>query len=203
MTKLGRSFYCQKTNVVAQALLGKILVRKTEKGTLKGRIVEVESYLGKKDQAAHVRSGRTKRTQVLFQKAGLVYLYLCYGLYWQFNIKTTKEKPECVLIRAIEPLQGIKLMKKNRLRESTLTADSLSKHNLTNGPGKWCQSFKINKDLYGCDLVNSDKIWIEDQPSLLDSEIQKASRVGIDYAGDWASKKLRFYIKSNNFVSTA
>ncbi len=202
MNKLDGSFYRQETNKVAQALLGKVLGRRTEKGVLKGRIVEVESYLGEKDQAAHVHSGRTKRTRVLFKKAGLVYLYLCYGLYWQFNIKTTEDKPECVLIRAIEPLQGLKLMKANRVRESTLTLDSLSKNNLTNGPGKWCQSFKINKEFYGEDLVNSDKIWIEDRPLLSKSKIQKAPRVGIDYAGDWASKKLRFYIKNNNFVST-
>src|SRR6056297_1302616 len=111
MTKLGRRFYNQDTNQVARQLLGKILVRRTSAGILKGSIVEVESYLGKKDQAAHVQDEPTERTKVIFKKAGRVYVYLCYGIHWQFNITTTKDNPECILIRALEPMTGLEIMK--------------------------------------------------------------------------------------------
>lgn len=202
MAKLGRRFYNQDTNQVARQLLGKILVRPTAAGILKGRIVEVESYLGKKDRAAHVQDEPTERTKVIFKKAGRVYVYLCYGVHWQFNITTTKDKPECILIRALEPVTGSEIMKDNRAQHSSIERERFNLKELTNGPGKLCQAFQINEDLYGEDLVNSDQIWINHQPDLPVDQIKTAARVGVNYAGSWADKKLRFYIQDNDFVST-
>ncbi len=174
--RLKRSFYTKPTLEVAEEILGKYLVRKYRGKEIKGKIIEVEAYLGPKDKASHAFSGKvTSRNKAAFYKGGFVYIYLVYGMYWQFNISTFKEGvPECILIRALDIL-----------REDISVAS---------GPGKLCRYLKLDKTFYGEDLVLSDKIWLEEGKK--PSNIIKTARIGIDYAGPyWARRKLRFLDK--------
>ncbi len=182
--RLERKFFVQPTLKVARELLGKVLVRIYQGKRLSGKVVEVEVYLGPKDRASHAYLGRqTKRNLAEFLVGGHLYIYLVYGMYWQLNISTEVEgKPSCVLIRALEPLEGI-------IGE-------------TNGPGKLCRALKLDKSFYGEDLCQSKRIWLEEGEKFKSSQIVKAPRVGIDYAGPyWASIPWRFYLKDNEFVS--
>ncbi len=171
--RLKRSFYSKPTLEVAENILGKYLVRKYRGKELKGKIIEVEAYLGPKDRASHAFSGKvTPRNKAAFYKGGFVYIYLVYGMYWQFNISTFKKGiPECILIRALD-----------------VPGEDIS---VASGPGKLCRYLKLDKSFYGENLVSSNKVWIEEGKN--PSNIIKTSRIGIDYAGPyWAKRKLRF-----------
>lgn len=185
--KLSRKFYTQPTLKVAKHLLGKYLVRKIGSKKLIGKIVETEAYIGPKDKASHAFGNKiTKRNKAEWLIGGHIYIYLVYGMYWQMNISTFKEgKPECVLIRALEPV------------------GQLEPENLANGPGKLCRWLKLDKSFYGEDLTKSKRIWVEDWGKVISSrQIVATKRIGIDYAGPyWANKRWRFYIKGNKFVS--
>lgn len=194
--KLLRNFFVRPAIVVAKELLGKYLVRKYEGKILSGKIVETEAYLGPEDKASHGYQNRiTERNRAEFYIGGHIYIYLIYGIYWQLNITTGKEGvPECVLIRALEPSEGVEEMKKNRSEKNI--------KNLTNGPGKLCQAMKLDKSCYGVDICRSKEIYIEDRGERVkENEIVAAKRIGIDYAQEWKDKLLRFYIKDNIFVS--
>lgn len=197
MKKLGRTFYTQPTLVVARKLLGKYLVNNTPEGKLSGKIVETEAYIGPQDRASHAYKGkRTLRNQAEFLVGGHIYIYLVYGMYWQLNISTSgPDMPECVLIRALEPIEGLEQMSKLRYNKSTL--------HLTSGPGKLCAAMTFNKTLNGIDLVDNERIYLEDRgDKIAKKNIIARSRIGIDYAGPyWAKRKWRFYIKNNPFVS--
>lgn len=184
--RLKRDFYTRDTLIVAKELLGKYIVRKIERNYLVGKIVETEAYIGPKDKASHSYHWKiTKRNLAEFLEGGHIYIYLCYGMYWQLNITTSiNGKPECVLIRALEPISGLKMK------------------NLANGPGKLCKWLKLDKSFYGEDLVKSKRIWLEQGEKVKNSEIIKSKRIGIDYAGPWKHKLWRFYIKDNPYVST-
>jgi len=182
--KLERDFFVKPTLEVAKNLLGKTLVRIIDGKRLAGKIVETEAYIGPKDKASHAYLGkRTPRNQAEFMIGGHIYIYLVYGMYWQLNISTEeKGKPTCVLIRALEPVEGIT--------------------SSTNGPGKLCRALALDKSFYGEDLARSARIWLENGPKIPQSRIVKAPRIGIDYAGPyWSKIKWRFYIKDNKFVS--
>lgn len=183
--RLQREFFVQPTLKVAKKLLGKYLVRKIGKKTLAGKIVETEAYIGPKDRASHSFGGKvTKRNRAEYFIGGHAYIYLVYGMYWQLNITTGPEgKPECVLIRALEPLN--------------------KKSKLTNGPGKLCRWLKLDKSFYGEDLTKSSLLWLEDRGERIsEKEISASPRIGIDYAGPyWAKKPWRFYLKNNPWVS--
>ena len=190
--KLPRSFYQQPTAEVARQLLGKYLVRKHPNGTTVGRIVESEAYIGPEDKACHASRGRTPRTEIMFGRAGHAYIYLIYGFHYMLNIVTEKEDfPSAVLIRAVEPLNGIELMRARR-RVDELT-------NLASGPGKLCAAFAIDRTLNGNDMCGKI-IYVEDrgEPS---PQITATPRIGVDYAGKWKHKRWRFLIKENQFVS--
>ncbi|MBI4743484.1 MAG: DNA-3-methyladenine glycosylase [Actinobacteria bacterium] len=190
MLILSKSFYERDTKVVAQELLGKILVNKTKNGILKGKIVETEAYYGLDDAASHASRGKTKRNSVMFGEAGIAYIYLNYGVHFLFNIVTEKSpKPGAVLIRALEPVEGIGAMMKNRKIKSI--------HQLTNGPGKLTKAMGIDISFNQFDLTGSDLAVEEDGSDCL-IEIVKAPRIGISVAQD---KLLRYYIKDNSFVS--
>lgn len=196
MRKLNKSFFNRKTELVAQELLGQILVYKNKDKILSGIIVETEAYVGPKDMANHASKGKTPRNEVMFDEAGLWYVYLIYGFYHCLNIVTEqKNYPAAVLIRAIEPIDGINEMKKNRKTDKI--------ENLTNGPGKLCQALGINKDInYTPCTKNDSKLFIvESKLKISKNKIKKAKRIGVDYAGEWKNKLLRFYIKDNPFVS--
>jgi DNA-3-methyladenine glycosylase len=194
--KLPREFYT-RSNVltVARELLGKLLVVPTANGKrLSGRIVEVEAYRGPQDRAAHSYGGRrTKRTETMYGIGGTAYVFFVYGMYYQFNVVTNAaESPHAVLIRAVEPVEGIELMRKRRHGQPD--------HNLTNGPGKLCLALGIDRKLDGADLLDN-KVWIEDAKKTPRSQIVSGPRVGIDYAENWKDKPWRFWIKGNSYVS--
>lgn len=197
MKKLSRSFYTEPTLTIAKKLLGKYLVHHTSQGKLVGKIVETEAYIGPFDKASHAYKNKlTQRNQAEFLIGGHIYIYLVYGMYWQINISSSGAgKPECVLLRALEPMQGLERMKQLRYNKNV--------KNLTNGPGKLCVAMKLDKSFYGVDLVNNSKIYLEDRcDKIFEKNIVSVPRIGIDYAGPyWAKKKWRFYIRNNKFVS--
>jgi len=186
--RLGKKFYNRDTKKVAKDILGKYLVRKWKNKIFKGKIVETEAYIGLEDKASHVYGGKkTKRSKVVYLDGGHVYIYLCYGIHWQLNITTNSENPECILIRALEP---------------TTSEQLKSNKKLTDGPGKLTKWMKLNKSFNREDLTKSKKIWVErGRKKSKKSQIISTKRIGIDYAEEWAEKRLRFYIKNNPFVS--
>ena len=192
MTKLSRKFYTRPTLTVAKDLLGKFVVRKWWGKKIVGKIVETEAYIGIEDKASHAFLGkRTKRNEAEYLIGGYIYIYLVYGMHLQFNISTSIEgKPECVLIRALEP---VSLNPKRYILNP----------NLSNGPGKLCRYLKLNKSFYGEDMARSERIWLEDSgEKIKKSGIAAAPRIGIDYAGKyWSKIPWRFYLKENPFVS--
>jgi DNA-3-methyladenine glycosylase len=190
--KISRTFYQQPTLAVARELLGKYLVRKHPDGKTVGRIVETEAYIGPKDLACHASRGRTARTEIMFGLAGYAYVYFIYGVYYCLNIVTeTVDHPSAVLIRALEPVEGIELMKKRRRTEEL--------RNLASGPGKLCQAFAIDKALNGVDVCRSI-MYVEDRGDPT-PKILATPRIGVDYAGKWKDKRWRFLIRGNEFVS--
>ena len=204
--KLKREFYTRPLITVAKELLGKILVKtednltslktQTSRTFLAGKIVEVEAYDGSIDQAAHTFIGRTKRNEIMFGQGGFLYVYFTYGVHFCSNVVTGIEgQGTAVLIRALEPVFGIGEMIINRFGRGL--KNEKEKLNLTNGPGKICQAFKINRDHWGADLTGT-KIFIIDQPIVDIKNIIVTKRIGISKSVDlpW-----RFYIKDNPWVS--
>jgi DNA-3-methyladenine glycosylase len=190
--KLPRSFYERSTIVVAKQLLGKYLVRQHPKGNTVGRIVETEAYVGPQDLACHAAKGRTARTEVMFGPPGHAYVYFIYGFYNMLNLVTeAKDYPAAVLIRAVEPVQGIELMQ-NRRRSSALRS-------LASGPGKLCQAFGIDRSLNGADLCGG-VLFVQDSGDPVPKFLAKP-RIGVDYAGKWKDKPYRFLVRGNEFVS--
>jgi len=190
--KIARPFYEQSTLQVARKLLGKYLVRKNPDGKTVGRIVETEAYVGPRDLACHASRGRTARTEIMFGAAGHAYVYFIYGMYYCLNIVTeAADHPSAVLIRALEPVDGIELMEARRRTEN--------QRNLLSGPGKLCQAFAIDKSLNGADMCGS-VIYIEDRGEPA-PKILATPRIGVDYAGKWKDKPWRFLIRGNEFVS--
>jgi len=190
--KLPRSFYQQSTVDVAELLLGKFLVHRLAEGTLVGRIVETEAYVGPQDLACHASKGRTKRTDVMFGAAGHAYVYFIYGFYNMLNLVTeAKDYPAAVLIRAVEPVCGIEQMKQHR------NSDLL--HNLASGPGKLCQAFAIDRSLNGADVCGKS-LYLEDRGEPM-PKFTATPRIGVDYAGKWKDKPLRFIVRDSEFVS--
>lgn len=199
-------------------MLGKYIVRKIgEKpvsgesargGKIIGKIVEVEAYIGPSDRASHALGGKkTKRNIAEYLVGGHIYIYLVYGMYWQLNISTSlKDNPECVLIRALEPVleKNSKFQSAGRKTNSEQIINSeLKIRNLANGPGKLCRYLKLDKSFYGIDVAKSKEIWLEDRGDRVrKKDIVASARIGIDYAGHyWAKRKWRFYVKNNSFVS--
>ena len=179
--RLPRAFYDRDTVEVARELLGKHLVHVVAGVERVGRIVEVEAYLGPHDLAAHSARGLTQRTRVMFGPPGHAYVYLIYGMHWCMNAVTQPEgQASAVLLRALEPVKNIE--------------------GRTQGPGLLCKAMGIDGKLHGHDLL-SDDFHIarpEDEPPI---RIEKRPRIGVDYAGHWARRLLRFYIRGNAFVS--
>ncbi len=197
-SRLRRRFFLQPTLKVSRDLLGKYLVHEYKGQKLAGMIVETEAYIGRRDKAAHSFGGRrTARNEVEYGVGGHVYIYMVYGIHYQLNFVTAgKDQPECVLIRALMPTDGIEVMKKLR-KTSKL-------HNLASGPGKLCQARHLDKSLYGHDLcAPGAKFYLEDRGTRIPAgRVKKGPRVGIDYAGPyWAKVHWRFYVKDSPFVS--
>lgn len=209
LKRLRPSFFSKDTFWLAKNLLGKYLARKDGKNTLIAKIVETEAYYGPKDKASHASRGKTERTKIMFDRPGLAYIYLVYGMYYCFNIVTeSKDFPAAILIRAVEPIAGISQMQKNRHLNKKLIVPMPNAQcqipNLTNGPAKLCQALNIDKELNGHNLITSKLLYLAENPKekIKSSQIQSAKRVNIDYAGHYKHKLWRYYIKNNPFVST-
>jgi len=168
---LKRSFFKQPTQTVARQLIGKYLIVKKTGQTKIGKIIETEAYLGPQDKASHARFGQTKRSKIMWAKPGTLYVYMIYGMYYCLNIVTEPaKKPGAVLIRSLKSISGIK--------------------NSVNGPGKLCHELKINCNDNNLDLIQNKEIDIKDTDCQYN--VKALPRIGVNYAGIWAKKKLRF-----------
>ncbi|MDP3954616.1 MAG: DNA-3-methyladenine glycosylase [bacterium] len=194
--KLTREFFDRDTKVVAKELLGKVLVRKINGKKVEGVIIETEAYCGLNDLASHASRGRTSRTEVMFGKPGMIYVYFIYGMYHCLNIVTEKENyPAAVLIRSCELILPSPKQIKNSNKKLPVTSYGLPVINL-NGPGKLCRYFQIDRGLNAEDLIASKELWIEDGGIIIKpTQIKCLSRVGVDYAGKYKDKKWRYYVK--------
>jgi DNA-3-methyladenine glycosylase len=181
MQALPRSFYDRDTTRVARELLGTLLVRRVGNLNRVGRIVETEAYLGPHDLAAHSAKGRTLRTEVMFGPPGHAYIYLIYGMHHCLNVVTEPAgHASAVLIRALEPVDNV--------------------DGSTRGPGLLCRALEIDRSLNGHDLTGQD-LFIAPPPKPRRLQVVKRPRIGVSYAGPWAEKPLRFYIRENAYVS--
>lgn len=188
---------------LAKNLLGMKLVRLTESGERRsGYIVETESYLGADDKAAHSYNGkRTERNKAMFMKPGTSYVYNIYGIYTCINI-SSKGEGAAVLIRSLEPCDGEDSMKIARRIKKSEKSKELKRHELCNGPSKLTQALGITKENGDqVDLTTSSCFWVEKGNPVPDSSIIACKRIGINYAGDWVDKPLRFYVKGCKYVS--
>ena len=200
--KLERSFYERNTLIVAKELLGRVLVHITPEGVTRGRIVETEAYMGPEDKGAHsYRNRHTPRMDPLYKTGGFAYIYQLHGYNYCINVVTQEEGiPQAVLIRALEPIEGLELMAQRRKIDISDSRKSKLK-NLTNGPSKLCQAMNINTSLNGIDLCG-DEVFITSQAGLRNNEeIVAAPRIHIDYAEEYRDKLWRFLLKGNAFVS--
>jgi DNA-3-methyladenine glycosylase len=180
MKKLKRDFYARPTAIVAEALLGCVLVHRQGNVERAGRIVEVEAYLGPHDLASHTSKGVTSRTRVMFGPPGHAYVYLIYGMHHCMNVVTEPEGNGCaVLIRALEPVQNVL--------------------GNTRGPGLLCKAMGLDRTLDGHDLL-SDDLYIVPRTGAT-PHVTHRPRIGVSYAREWAGALLRFYITDNPFIS--
>lgn len=185
------SFYRQDTVTVARALLGKHLYRESDVGRAAGIIVETEAYLGRADPASHSFRGKTGRNAAMFGPPGRAYIYFIYGNHFCFNVVSgAAGRGEAVLIRALEPFEGLELMGQRRSRAGNTIE-------LTNGPGKLCQALAIDRSLDHHDL-GVPPLWLAPGGAVDPGAVISAPRIGISRA---AEKLLRFYIAGNNYVS--
>jgi DNA-3-methyladenine glycosylase len=187
------AFFARPVLRVARDCIGKHLVHDTPEGRVVGRIVEAEAYRGPEDRAAHSFGGRrTARTEVMFGPPGLAYVFLVYGLHYHINLVTTAVgMPHAVLLRAVEPVLGAELMAARR-------GVAAVRRELTNGPGKLCQAFSIDRGANGA-LLTEQPLYLSDGARC---KVARATRVGIDYAGAWAARPWRFYDPQSPYVST-
>jgi DNA-3-methyladenine glycosylase len=199
LRKLPRSFYLRPTLHVARDLLGKVLVRRCHSGTLAGKIVETEAYLGAQDPASHAYRGTTKRNEVMFRVGGHLYVYFTYGMHYCCNVVTEEEGiGHAVLIRALEPLVGLRAMARNRGIPISGITETAATPQLCGGPARLCQALAITGKENGVDLCGS-MIWIaeESRPTVRPA-VAGSTRVGIKGGTE---HEWRFYIKDSPFVS--
>ncbi len=194
--KLPREFYIRPdVTKIARELLGKILSTHVGGSLTSGIIVETEAYRSD-DKACHAfQKRKTRRNSVMFEEGGVAYVFMNYGIHFLFNVVTNiKEEPDAVLIRGLQPLQGIDIMMARRKK--------LSDTRITSGPGALSKALGIDLEFNG-EYLGGDKIWIEenDRPEFLNFITIKTKRIGIDYAGEHAHLPWRFYIKDNKWVS--
>jgi DNA-3-methyladenine glycosylase len=188
---LPSEFYNRPTEQVARDLLGAILECRTAEGVASGRIVETEAYLGEEDLACHAAAGRTTRTAPLYGPPGIAYVYFIYGMYWCFNAVTRAEhEPSAVLVRAIEPLEGIALMRRRRPK---VRRDA----ELTNGPGKLCLALGITGE-HNWNPLQRPPLLIRRGEPVADRDVTVTPRIGIT---QWAEHPLRWLVNDNPYVS--
>ena len=190
LMKLSREFYLRDGLTVARELIGKKLVTNLPEGLTSGIIVETEAYMGAIDAAAHSYRGKTERTKIFYGAGGFVYVYLIYGMHICTNVVANVENiPEAVLIRALQPVDGIELMKNRRGKKNL--------RELCSGPGKLSQALGITKNFYGADLCG-EEIFIEPAENF---QVTATKRINVDYAGEAANYLWRFVAAGNKFIS--
>lgn len=190
MKQIEKDFFNRETSLVAQDLLGKIMEIHNNGTRLSGIIVETEAYLGVNDPGSHSFRGKTKRNAVMFGPPGVSYIYQIYGIYFCYNVTTDHEDiPAAVLIRALEPLTGIKTMEENRGKKDL--------KDLLSGPGKLAQAMGITKFMNGTSAIDGPiKFYAED--GIKPFQIVETTRIGLNQGADL---KLRYYMKNNSFIS--
>ena len=192
--RLNRAFFSRDTETVANDILGRYIVRKTKKGTMIGKIIEVEAYLGPEDKACHCYDyKKTEKTKVMYMAPGTLYVYYIYGTYFCLNVITEPEGMPCaVFIRALKPIEGIELMK---TRRSVKIGKNFK--NLVDGPSKLCMAFDITKEKFnGKDSCSPNSLlFFTEGENKNDKNIQLEKRIGIDYAGEDKDRLLRFILK--------
>lgn len=196
MTKPDRAFFEGDTVALARRLLGCTLWHRTPEGLCAGRIVETEAYCGERDAACHSYKRRTPegRTSVMYGPGGFAYVYLIYGMHCCMNVVSAPEgAPEAVLLRALEPVEGLELMRARRPKAKTDAQ-------LCAGPGRLCAALGIDRDCYGLDLTG-DRLFLTLGQPLPEEKIGVSARVGVDYAGEDAARPWRFFEKGNPNVS--
>jgi DNA-3-methyladenine glycosylase len=199
---LPRAFYLQPTLRVARQLLGKIVVHETGGRRVAGRIVEVEVYRGPEDRAAHSYGGhRSPRNDMMYGPPGHAYVYLVYGLHHCLNVVCRPVGvPEAVLVRALEPLEGLATMARRRSGRSTSDDHAVSR--LCRGPGVLCRALGIDRRLNGADLTRG-RLRVLDAPPLRPTAVARSPRIGVAYAGEHAARPWRFFIARHPCVSGA
>jgi DNA-3-methyladenine glycosylase len=183
------------TAAIARDLLGKLLVVPAENGRrVSGVIVECEAYLGEIDRAAHSFGGRrTARTEVMYAPAGHVYVFFVYGMHYQLNfVCGPADHPHAILIRAVEPREGLEIIRARR--------GEMPDKNLTSGPGKLCRAFAIDKS-YNGEHLEGERIWLESGIAISSERIASGPRIGVDYAGEDALMPLRFWVRDSPYIS--
>lgn len=212
-----RAFFESRAEALARRLLGQRLVRVLEDGTrLAGIIVETEAYLGARDRAAHTFGGRwTARNESMWREGGTAYVYFTYGMHHCMNVVAGRAgDPVAVLIRALEPVEGIEVMEIHRRRKAgEITAprggirgssrETMTNSRLCSGPARLCQALAIDRSLDGEDMARSSRLFIERvrKRALADRYLVCTPRIGIGYSGEWATRPLRWYIAGNPNVS--
>ncbi|MEO1583024.1 MAG: DNA-3-methyladenine glycosylase [Planctomycetota bacterium] len=206
--KLRRCTFAVPADTLAQSLLGCTLVRQLKCGTrLAGVIVETEAYLGAIDKAAHSKGARrTPRTEPMFGPGGTAYVFLIYGMYRCFNIAASTEgDPQAVLIRAVEPTEGIDRMRELRAAKSRARdPNKLPEHLLCSGPARLCDSMDIGLGFSGQDLTSPGEIWIEPRSRRAgggEPDIGTSVRIGVEYAEEWAEAELRYFVRGSRSIS--
>ncbi len=191
---LPRSFYERSTLNVARELLGSVLCRRVDGLVLRGRIVETEAYVGEEDLACHARAGLTRRTEPLYGPPGMAYVYLTYGMHHLLNAVTEREgSPAAVLIRAVEPIEGIEWMEAARGRKA--------RHLIASGPGRLCQAFGLDVTWNRADLC-ARKLWIEPGAAVADRAVRTSPRIGCQSAPEpWGTIPWRFYVEGSPHVT--
>jgi DNA-3-methyladenine glycosylase len=201
VSRLPRKFYARRADVLARALLGQVLVRVLDGARLSGRIVETEAYLGVNDRAAHSYGGRrSPRNASMWGAAGHAYVYFIYGLHYCMNVVAEgPEQPAAVLIRALEPLEGLAMMRAHRAgKEPT---ERLRDTDLCSGPAKLAQALKLDRSLDGADLVAGEALFLERGARVPRARTVVSPRIGVAYAREWADRPLRFHVAGNAHVS--
>jgi DNA-3-methyladenine glycosylase len=194
MARLERDFYARDTLVVARDLLGQRLVRVVDGQRLAGRIVEVEAYVGQGDEACHAARGRTDRNAVMFGLPGYAYVYFIYGMHHCVNAVTEPEGfAAAVLIRAVEPLEGLDVMQQHRKGRQGVE--------LTNGPAKLCYAMDIDRGLNGTDLVSGQALWIEYERAVPDARVASGPRIGVRGDERALTVPWRLWIRDHPYVS--
>jgi DNA-3-methyladenine glycosylase len=194
MERLGRDFFARDTLLVTRELLGQRLVRRLDGKRIAGRIVEAEAYIGEQDRASHASPGRTARNAVMYGPAGYAYVYFIYGMHYCFNVVTEAQGfPAAILVRALEPVEGLDLMRRHRRGRTGVE--------LTNGPAKLCYALAIDRTLNGEDLIVSDRLWIERDTPVPGAGVATGPRVGVTGDDKALAAPWRMWIRDNPYIS--